>query len=100
MSHRAMMSIRPWLWSEWVWVLLENVVHIPVIVENDGNAAAWGEFRLGAGVDVEDLTVVTVGTGIGGHLGIHPGWYLAGSGTRGFGGDLGPNRICNWRRGS
>src|SRR5215213_4988619 len=37
-----------------------------VTVENDANAAAWGEFRFGAGKDVEYLIVVTLGTGVGG----------------------------------
>jgi glucokinase len=43
-------------------------VGLPVVVENDANAAAWGEFRFGAGKDVDDLLLVTVGTGIGGGL--------------------------------
>ena len=43
-----------------------------VIVENDANAAAWGEFQFGAGEDVDDLLLVTVGTGIGGGL-VHDG---------------------------
>lgn len=47
-------------------------VDLPVVVENDANAAAWGEFRFGAGEDVDDLLLVTVGTGIGGGI-IHDG---------------------------
>jgi glucokinase len=43
-------------------------VQLPVVVENDANAAAWGEFRFGAGKDVDDLLLITVGTGIGGGL--------------------------------
>jgi hypothetical protein len=39
---------------------------LQVTVENDANAAAWGEFRFGAGKDVEDLILVTLGTGVGG----------------------------------
>jgi glucokinase len=46
--------------------ILEASLGITVIAENDANAAAWGEFVFGAGADVDDLTVVTVGTGIGG----------------------------------
>lgn len=37
-----------------------------VVVENDANAAAWGEFAHGAGRDVEHQLMVTVGTGVGG----------------------------------
>jgi glucokinase len=47
---------------------LEERVGVPVVVENDANAAAWGEFRYGAGHDVEDLLLVTVGTGVGGGM--------------------------------
>jgi glucokinase len=45
---------------------LERALDLPVVVENDANAAAWGEFQFGAGHDVDDLLLVTVGTGVGG----------------------------------
>lgn len=48
--------------------ILERQVSMPVVVENDGNTAAWGEFRFGAGADVDELVMVTVGTGIGGGI--------------------------------
>jgi glucokinase len=41
---------------------------IPVGVENDGNAAALAEFRLGAGRDVASLVALTLGTGVGGGI--------------------------------
>jgi glucokinase len=47
---------------------LESALGLTVVVENDANAAAWGEFCFGAGEDVEDLVFVTVGTGVGGGL--------------------------------
>lgn len=43
-------------------------VGLPVVVENDANAAAWAEHRFGAGFGEPDLVVVTVGTGIGGGI--------------------------------
>jgi glucokinase len=50
--------------GEW----LSEALGLRVTVENDANAAAWGEFVFGAGRDVEDLLLVTVGTGVGGGL--------------------------------
>ena len=57
-----------------------------VTVENDANAAAWGEFRFGAGEDVDNLVFVTLGTGVGGGI-ISHGVLLRGA--RGMGGELG-----------
>lgn len=37
-----------------------------VVLENDANAAAWGEYRFGSGVDCDDMLLATVGTGVGG----------------------------------
>jgi glucokinase len=59
---------------------------LQVTVENDANAAAWGEFRFGAGEDVEDLILITLGTGVGGGVVSH-GALLRGA--RGTGGELG-----------
>jgi len=35
-------------------------------LENDANAAAWGEYWAGAGKDVRDMVMFTLGTGVGG----------------------------------
>lgn len=44
-------------------------IGLPVIVENDGNVAAWAEFRYGAARDADDSMVMfTIGTGVGGGI--------------------------------
>ncbi|TQS44582.1 ROK family glucokinase [Cryptosporangium phraense] len=45
---------------------IQERVDVPVVVENDANAAAWAEYRFGAGQDQHHLILITVGTGIGG----------------------------------
>ena len=47
---------------------LEQRIDIPVIIENDANAAGWAEFRYGAGRLVSDMVVLTIGTGVGGAI--------------------------------
>lgn len=48
--------------------VLEQAVGLPVVVENDANAAAWGEHRFGGGRDEKDVVLLTVGTGLGGGI--------------------------------
>ncbi len=75
----------------------------PVILENDANCAAWGEFKYGAGVGHNSIVMLTVGTGLGsgividgklviggfgmaaesGHMVIKPDGQLCGCGQRG-----------------
>ena len=40
----------------------------PTILENDANAACWGEYVVGAGKEVEHMVMFTLGTGIGGGI--------------------------------
>ena len=44
---------------------IESAFGLPTYVENDVRAAAWGEYRFGAGRGVQSLIAVFVGTGVG-----------------------------------
>jgi glucokinase len=47
---------------------IEGRCGLPVVIENDANAAAWAEARFGAGRGEDHVVVLTVGTGIGGGI--------------------------------
>lgn len=48
--------------------LVEDRIGIPTLMDNDANAAAWAEYRFGAGRGASTLLMVTIGTGIGGGM--------------------------------
>jgi glucokinase len=41
---------------------------LPCILDNDANAACWGEYRFGSGRGFRHMLLLTVGTGIGGGI--------------------------------
>ncbi|MEE1617616.1 ROK family glucokinase [Brachybacterium sp. J153] len=47
---------------------LEQLIGLPVIVENDANAAGWAEYRFGAARGASHMLMLTVGTGLGGAI--------------------------------
>ncbi|MBB6674417.1 ROK family protein [Cohnella nanjingensis] len=47
---------------------LERLLGVTVTVENDANAAAYGEWKAGAGIGTQDCVFITVSTGIGGGI--------------------------------
>ena len=69
---------------------VEALVSVPVLLENDANAAAWAEYRFGAGRGYKHMVMLTIGTGVGGAV-IADSHMLRG----GFGiaGELGHLRI-------
>lgn len=44
---------------------------VKIVVENDANAAGWAEFRYGVARDVQDMVMLTLGTGLGGAIVTH-----------------------------
>lgn len=66
--------------------VLQDYFQVPVVVENDANAAAWAEFKYGAGEGSTDMVYLTVSTGIGGGIVIN-GQLLRG--TTGTAGEIG-----------
>ena len=82
---------------------LGALIGLPLVIENDANAAAWGEARFGAGINEQHLMMLTIGTGIGGgvvvngqlyrgafgiaaefgHMRVVPDGHLCGCGARG-----------------
>jgi glucokinase len=58
--------------------MIENRFNKPVVLENDGNAACYGEYTCGAGKGAEHMVFFTLGTGIGGGI-IHQGKLIHGA---------------------
>lgn len=61
-----------------------------VVIENDANAAGYGEFLFGGGTHVDDMVMITLGTGVGG------GIVLGGEvfrGSHGVGAEIGHMRV-------
>lgn len=62
---------------------LEERFGVPVVLENDANAAAVAEHRLGAGRGTEHMILLTIGTGIGGGLILNGRLYRGAIGAAG-----------------
>ena len=62
--------------------LFRQYLDVPVLLENDANCAAVGEWLCGAGRGTQQFIVVTLGTGVGGGL-ILNGKLYSGSGMVG-----------------
>jgi glucokinase len=82
---------------------LVKLIGLPIVIENDANAAAWGEAKFGAGRAHNHMVLLTIGTGIGcgividgqlhrgafgtaaevGHFRVVPEGHLCGCGARG-----------------
>lgn len=61
-----------------------------ITIDNDANAAGWAEFRFGAGRLVSDMTMLTIGTGVGGAIVTRDELFRGGFGA---GAELGHMRV-------
>ncbi|MTW84439.1 ROK family protein [Virgibacillus dakarensis] len=66
--------------------IVEEKYNLPVTVENEANAGAYGELKFGAGKDLDHIIYVSAGIGIGVGLILNGDLY---KGTNGFSGELG-----------
>ncbi len=77
-SDRKTMLATPNI-ADWNGVDLDNqltkLIGLPVVIENDANAAAWGEAKFGAGKNQNHMMMLTVGTGIGGGIVVNGALY-------------------------
>ena len=77
-SDRKTMLATPNI-ADWNGVDLDHqltaLIGLPVVIENDANAAAWGEAKCGAGKNQDHMMMLTVGTGIGGGIVVNGALY-------------------------
>ena len=71
-------------------------IDLPVIVDNDANAAAWAEYRFGAGKNAQVMICITLGTGIGGALVIDGRLFRGSYGMAGEFGHMGVVPDGHW----
>ena len=69
--------------------LLERL-DLDITIDNDANAAGWAEYRFGAGRNLSDMTMLTIGTGVGGAIVSQGRLFRGGFGT---GAELGHLRV-------
>jgi glucokinase len=63
--------------------LMRERLEVPAFLENDANAAAYGEWRHGAGVGLRHMIYLTVSTGIGAGLILNGQMYRGADGAAG-----------------
>jgi predicted NBD/HSP70 family sugar kinase len=73
-------------------VRLAEKYDLPITVDNDVNLAAMGELWFGAGQDVQNMILITVGSGIGAGIIIDGALYRGGSESSGEIGNMLPGR--------
>src|SRR5712692_8121859 len=82
-------NLRPWQ-NVPVRQHIEDTFRIPTAFQNDANAAALGEYWIGAGKDAHSMVLFTLGTGVGGGIVIGD---LVIQGEHSHGAELGHQKI-------
>ena len=87
-SHNGEILLAPNLgWSNvHLKEVIEDKYEVPVIIENEANAGAYGEKRFGVGKDFDNIIYISIGMGIGVGLILNDALY---KGKSGFSGELG-----------
>jgi glucokinase len=70
--------------------LASRFTNLDITIDNDANAAGWAEYRFGAGRGVSDMTMLTIGTGVGGAIVTRGSLFRGGFGA---GAELGHLRV-------
>ena len=73
----------------------------PVYVENDANAAAWAEYKIGSAIGEDNNITITLGTGVGGGFIVNGKLLRGKSGRAGEVGSIkinGHGRVCTCNR--
>ena len=65
---------------------LEKRLNLPVVIDNDANMVAWGEFNHGAGQGYASMILLTLGSGVGGGIVLDRKLYR---GLEGMAGEIG-----------
>lgn len=83
-------NLKPWK-NVPVRAHIASVFNLPTAYQNDANAAAYGEFWVGAASDAKSMVLFTLGTGVGGGIIIDDTII---EGEHSHGGELGHMRIA------
>lgn len=73
-----------------IYQYLDSRMDLPIFIENDANCAVLGEMAAGAAKNVQNVVLLTLGTGVGGGIILNGRIY---SGADGLGAELGHTKL-------
>lgn len=73
-----------------IYQYLDSRMDLPIFIENDANCAVLGEMAAGAAKNVQNVVMLTLGTGVGGGIILNGRIY---SGADGLGAELGHTKL-------